>query len=318
MRRVFIVAVLAVLVLAVEGVQAQGYPAKPVRLIVPYAPGGGVDIMARLVSARLSERLGAQVIVENRAGAGTVIGTDAVARSAPDGYTLLMANPALAANPALNSKLPYDTARAFAPVILIADSYNVLVVHPSLPVKSVRALVALAKARPGELNYASAGMGSAIYLAMALFEDIAGINVMHIPYKGAGPALTDVLGGQVPMMFIATPPSVPYVKAGRLRALGVSSGHRLSLLPGVPTIAESGYPKYVLSNWYAVMAPAQTPNDIVSRLNKEINDVLASSEIKNRILGLGAEPGGGTPQQFGERLARETATWARVLKRMSK
>jgi tripartite-type tricarboxylate transporter receptor subunit TctC len=301
--------------LAVLPVFAQGYPNKPIRLIVPYAPGGGVDIMGRIVSARLSERLGVQVVVENRGGGGTVIGTDAVAKSAADGYTLLFGNPALSANPALNDNLPYDTLKHLAPVVMVAASFNVLVVHPSLPVKTVRELVALAKSKPGQLNYASAGEGSAIYLAMAMFQNTAGIDVVHIPYKGAGPALIDVVGGQVPMMFIASPPAVSYVNAGKLRGLGVSGVKRLAVLPDIPTIAESGYRGFEVNNWYAVMAPAETPNAIVLRLNGEINALLATPEFKERIAALGAEAAGGTPEQFGRRLRDEIALWRKVFAR---
>jgi tripartite-type tricarboxylate transporter receptor subunit TctC len=282
------------------------------RLIVPYAPGGGVDIMGRIIAAKLAARLGAQVIVENRGGGGTIIGTDAVVRAAPDGTTLLLANPALAANPALNENLPYDTLKSLAPVIMVAASYNVLVVHPSLPVKSVRDLVMLAKSKPGQLNYASAGEGSAIYLAMARFQNVAGIDVVHIPYKGAGPALSDVVGGQVPLMFIASPPAVGFISSGKLRGLGVSSARRLAILPQIPTIAESGYPGFEVNNWYAVVAPAATPMAIVTRLNTEINSILTAPDIKERIAALGAEPAGGTPEQFGQRLKTEMDVWARV------
>jgi tripartite-type tricarboxylate transporter receptor subunit TctC len=294
------------------GVHAQQYPAKPVRLIVPYASGGGVDIMGRIIAAKAAERLGAQMIVENRGGGGTIIGTEAVAKAAPDGYTLLFANPALAAAPALNANLPYDTLKSLAPVIMVAASFNVLVAHPSLPVKSVKDLVALARSKPGQLNYASAGDGSAIYLAMAMFQNTADIELVHIPYKGAGPALIDVVGGQVPMMFIASPPAVGFISAGKLRGLGVSSAKRLAILPDIPTIAESAYPGFEVNNWYSVMAPADTPGAIIARLNTEINAILAAPEVKERIAGLGAEPAGGTPEQFGRRLKAEMAAWAKV------
>ena len=291
---------------------AQNYPAKPVRMIVPYAPGGGVDIMGRITATRLSERLGVQVVVENRGGGGTVIGTDAVAKAAADGYTLLFGNPALSANPALNDKLPYDTLKHLAPVAMVAASFNVLVVHPSLPVKSVRELVALAKSKPGQLNYASAGDGSAIYLAMAMFQNTAGIDVVHIPYKGAGPALVDVVGGQVPMMFIASPPAVTYVNSGKLRALGVSGVKRLPVLPEVPTIAESGYKGFEVNNWYGVLAPGETPRAVVTRLNADINALINSADVRERMAALGAEPAGGTPEQFAQRLRDEIALWHKV------
>ena len=310
--RTLMVALTAPAVFTATFVLAQQYPSKPIRMIVPYAPGGGVDIMGRIVSARLSERLGAQVVLENRGGANTVIGTDAVAKAAPDGYTLLFGNPALSANPALNDNLPYDTLKHLAPVMMVAASFNVLVVHPSLPVKTVHELVALAKSKPGQLNYASAGEGSAIYLAMAMFQNTAGIDVVHIPYKGAGPALIDVVGGQVPMMFIASPPAVGYVNSGRLRGLAVSSIKRLAVLPDIPTVSESGYRGFEVNNWYGVMAPAETPAAIVARLNSELNALLATPEVRERMAALGAEPAGGAPELFGQRLRDEIALWRKV------
>jgi tripartite-type tricarboxylate transporter receptor subunit TctC len=295
---------------------AQNYPAKAVRMIVPYAPGGGVDIMGRITATRLSERLGVQVVVENRGGGGTVIGTDAVAKAPADGYTLLFGNPALSANPALNDKLPYDTLKQLAPVAMVAASFNVLVVHPSLPVKSVRELVAMAKSKPGQLNYASAGDGSAIYLAMAMFQNTAGIDVVHIPYKGAGPALVDVVGGQVPMMFIASPPAVTYVNSGKLRALGVSGIKRLAVLPEVPTIAEAGYKGFEVNNWSGVLAPGETPRAVVTRLNADINALINSADVRERMAALGAEPAGGTAEQFAQRLRDEIALWHKVFAKM--
>ena len=311
-RRVWWACSIAMGVSLAGGVHAQQYPARPVRLIVPYASGGGVDIMGRIIAAKAAERLGAQMIVENRGGGGTIIGTEAVAKAAPDGYTLLFANPALAAAPALNANLPYDTLKSLAPVIMVAASFNVLVAHPSLPVKSVKDLVALARSKPGQLNYASAGDGSAIYLAMAMFQNTADIELVHIPYKGAGPALIDAVGGQVPMMFIASPPAVSFISAGKLRGLGVSSARRLAILPDIPTIAESGYPGFEVNNWYSVMAPADTPSAIIARLNAEINAILAAPEVRERIAALGAEPAGGTPEQFGRQLKVEMAAWAKV------
>jgi tripartite-type tricarboxylate transporter receptor subunit TctC len=299
--------------------ETQPYPIKTVRIVVPYTPGGGVDIMARILATKLSERLGQQFIVENRPGGGTIIGTEAVARAAPDGYTLLFANPALTATPALVDKVPYDTMKSFASLGMVGASFNVLVVHPSLPVKTVKELVALAKARPGELNYASAGTGSAIHLAMELFQSVSGIDVVHIAYKGASPAITDVLGGQVPLMFATTPPAVEHMRTGKLRALGVSSARRLAVLPTVPTIAESGYPGFEVSNWYAFVVPAQTPRAIVNRLNGEIVAILRLPDVKERITSLGNEIETRTPEQFDAQLRKELATWQKVLgKRKSK
>lgn len=293
---------------------AQSYPAKPIRLIVPYAAGGTVDIMARIIAPKLSDSLGQQVIVDNRAGGGAIIGTELLAKSAPDGYTMMMANPAHAANPALHSKLPYDTVKNFAAVGLVALSASILVVHPSLPVKSVRELVALAKSRPGQLNYASSGVGGAGYLAMELFRSVTGIAVVHIPYKGAAPALSEVLGGQVPMMFITMPAALPHVRSGRLRVLAVSSAKRNAVLPDVPTVAESGYPGFENADWYGVLVPAGTPVDTVARLNAEINRILTMPEVKERIAALGADVGGGTPEQLNARIRTEVARWAKVIK----
>ena len=309
---------LALCGLAALGAPAQTYPSKPIRMIVPYAPGGGVDIMARIISPKLSDSLGQQVVVDNRAGGGAIVGTDLVAKSAPDGYTMLMANPAHAANPALHSKLPYDSIKNFSAVGLIALSSSILVVHPSLPVKSVRELVALAKSKPGQLNYASGGVGSAIYLSMELFKSAAGIDVLHIAYKGAAPALSEVIGGQVPMMFITTPSALPHVNAGRLRVLAVGSAKRHALLPNVPTVAESGYPGFENTDWYGVLVAAGTPANIIGRLNVEINSALALSDIKERISALGAEIGGGTPEQLDERIKAEVRRWAKVLRNIDK
>ena len=286
-------------------VEAQQYPSKPVRLIVPYAPGGGVDIMGRIAAQKYGERLGTQFIVENRAGGGTIIGTEAVARAAPDGYTLLFTNPALPASAVLNDKLPFDPVQSFAPVGLFASSYNVLVVHPSLPVKTLKEFVALATAKPAQLNYASAGNGSAIHLAMVAFESTAAIQLVHVPYKGAAPAMTDVLGGQVSIMFSTAPPAVEYIRAGKLRALGVSSAKRLPALPNVPTIAESGYPGFEVNNWLGIVAPAQTPREIIARLNSEMNAILALADVRERITSLGNDPAGGTPEQLGDRIKKE-------------
>jgi tripartite-type tricarboxylate transporter receptor subunit TctC len=296
-----------------NGAGAQVYPSKPVRLIVPYAAGGGVDILGRIVAAKLTESLGVQVIVDNRAGGGTIIGSEAVAKAPADGYTLLFTNAALTASPALNEKLPFDPVKSFAPVAMVAGSYNVLIVHPSLPVKTVKDMVALAKSKPGQLNYASGGVGSAIHLAMELFASRANIDVVHIPYKGAGPALTDVLGGQVLTMFATPVAAMPYIKTGRLRPLGVSSLKRLAFLPDVPTIAESGYPGFEVNNWYGMLAPADTPRELVTRLNTMVNALLAMPDVKERVGGLGAEPQPGTPEQFAQRVSKEVSGWTQVL-----
>jgi tripartite-type tricarboxylate transporter receptor subunit TctC len=292
---------------------AQSYPVKPVRMIVPYAPGGGVDITGRFIAKQFTDRLGTQFIVDNRAGGGTIIGTEAVARAAPDGYTLLVANVALSASPALNAKLPFDPVKSFAAVGQISSSYSVLVVHPSVPVKTVKALIALAKTNPGQLNYASAGVGSAIHLAMEVFQQAAGIKLVHIPYKGAAPALNDVLGGQITIKFTATSTSVDYIRSGRLRALGISSPKRRAVLPDVPTIAESGLPGFEVNGWQGIVAPAQTPREIVTRLNAEMNAILKLGEVTEFFAKIGTDPAGGPPEELGDRIAREVVLWRRVL-----
>jgi tripartite-type tricarboxylate transporter receptor subunit TctC len=298
----------------VNDLYAQTYPMRPVRIIVSYPPGGTVDFMARIVASKLAESLGQQVIVDNRPGGGTLIGTELVARSAPDGYTLLMANIAFGASPALHARMPYDTAKDFAPVSLVALLPSFLVVHPSLPVKSVHELVALAKSRPGKLSYASAGTGSLLHLTMERFKAVAGIDVVHIPYKGAAPALSDVLGGQLPVMFIPGPPALAHINAGRIRALGVTNAKRLALLPDVPTIAESGYPGFELYDWEGVMAPANTPAQIIAKLNAEINRILTMPEVRDYVSSQGATATGSTPEQLAERIKAELTTWPKIVK----
>ena len=290
---------------------ARAYPEKPVRLVVPYAPGGGVDIMARLIASKFSAAMGQQFVVDNRGGAGAILGTDLVAKSVPDGYTLLFTNPAHVSNPSLHATLPFDSIRDFAPVGLAGVSSSVLVVHPATPARSVKELVALAHAKPGQLNYASAGVGSAIFLAMELFKSTAKIDVVHVPYKGAAPAMTDVIGGQVPLMFIASPPALPHIKAARLRALGASSAKGLAVLPDVRPIADT-YPGFDHTDWYGVLAPAGTPTAIVNRINSEINKALAATDVRERILAAGAEPAGSTVREFAVRIRDETAKWAKV------
>ena len=256
-----------------------------------------------------------QVIVDNRPGGGTVIGTELVARAAPDGYTLLMANIAFGANPALVAKLPYDTVKDFSPVSLVALLPSFLVVHPSLPVRSVRELVALAKAKPGELSYASAGNGSLLHLTMERFKAVAGINIQHIPYKGAAPALSDVLGGQLAIMFIPGPPALQHIKSGRIHALGVTNSSRVALLPNVPTISESGYPGFELYDWEGIIAPANTPTAVISRLNAEINSILAVPEVREYIQSQGANAQASTPDELAQRVKSEIAVWTDVVKK---
>lgn len=308
-------ALLAATSLGTAAAIAQPYPSKPIRLIVPYPPGGGTDIFARIVGAKLGEALGQQLVIEQRPGAGGVIGAEAAAKAAPDGYTLLIGQASnLAINPNLMSRLPYDPVRDFSPITLIAASPNLLVVHPSLPVRSVKDLVTLAKSRPGSINYASAGNGSPGHLAAEYFKTVAKINLVHVPYKGATPALTDVIAGQVSLYFTSPVAAQPYVRSGRLRQIAVTSGQRFPPLPDVPTIAEAGYKEVDMTSWWGLLAPAGVARDIVARLNAETLRVLGAAEMKERLAGQGAVVVTNTPEQFGAYIKTEIANWSRIVK----
>ena len=294
---------------------AANYPAKPVRLVVPFPAGGTTDILARAVAQRLSEAWGQQVIVDNRPGAGGNIGSDLVAKAKPDGYTLLMGTVGThAINPSLYRNMPYDHVKDFAPVILVAGVPNVLVVNPSLPVHSVPELIAYAKANPGKLNFASSGNGTSIHLSGELFKTMAGVQMTHVPYKGSSPALADLMGGQVQLMFDNLPSSLGLIKGGKLRAIAVTSATRAAALPDVPTIAESGLPGFEASSWFGVLAPAATPHEIVAKLNGTIALWLATPEAKEKLLAQGAIAAGGSPEDFARHIDRETAKWAKVVK----
>ena len=302
------------LALACSSAMAQTYPARPVRLVVPSGPGGGTDITARIVAPKLSEQIGQQVVVENRAGAGSMIGGEVVARAAPDGYTLLMGISTLAINPAMYKKVPYDALKDFAPISQVVSLPNVLVTHPSLPAKTVKELVALARARPGQLNYASAGVGTNPHLSMELFLSMTGLKMIHVPFKGAGPGLIDTVAGHVSVMTPSIISGLPHVKGGRLRALGVTSAKRAGGVPDIPTIAEAGVPGYDAVQWFGVLAPAATPRPIVVRLHGEIVRVLQAAEVRDRLSADGADPVGSTPEEFAAFLRAETAKWAKVVK----
>lgn len=299
--------------LASGAVHAQAYPAKPVRVIVSYAPGGATDIVARLVAQKLTESMGRPFIIDNVTGAGGVIGDSQAARATPDGYTLLGTSSSFSINPAVVAQLPFDPVKSFAPVALVARAPFVLVVHPSLPAKSVKELIALAKAHPDKLNFASAGQGTAVHLTGELFNSMAGVKMTHIPYKGSGPALIDLLSGQVQLTFANVLSSRGYIEAGRLRALAVSSAKRSTVLPELPTVAEAGVPGYGTGSWYGYLAPAGTPQPIVQRLNAEINKAIKSPDMAKRLANDGAEPAGGPPEEFGEFVAREIARWRKVV-----
>ncbi len=294
---------------------AQPYPAKPIRMIVGYPPGGGTDIVGRMMAQKFSENFGHTVIVDNRWGATGNIGTELAARATPDGYTLLMGNVAPnAINVSLFKKIAFDPVNDFAPVSLVALTPNMLVVHPSVPVKNIKDLIALAKAKPGAYNYASAGIGSSSHLAGALFGILTGTNIVHVPYKGGGPAMVDVLAGQMQLYFGTMPGVMPHVKSGKLRPVAVTSDKRSQTLPEFPTIAESGVTGYEAATWYGLLAPAQTPRAIVERLHREVVKILGVAEMRERLVAQGFEPVGGTPEQFGAYIKTEIAKWGKVIR----
>ena len=293
---------------------AADYPSKPIRIVVPYPPGGFNDTLARTLGQKLYEKWGQAVVVDNRPGGGTTIGTNLAAKSAPDGYTLLIVSFAFAVNPALYATLPYDTSKDFAPVIFAATTPNLLVVNPDLPAKSVKELIALARTKPGALNYASAGNGSSNHLSMELFKTLAGIDAVHIPYKGSAPAVSDLIGGQVNVMFDNVPNVLPQVKAGKLRALAVSSKERSPFVKDLPTVAESGVPGFDVSVWFGVVAPAGTPRPVIAKLNGEINAILKLPEVRHSFNNQGVETAGGTATEFTAFIAAQTTKWAKVVK----
>ena len=292
----------------------QAWPVRAVRIVVPSAPGGGADITARIIAPKLSEQLGQQVVVENRSGAGTMIGSEVVARAAPDGYTLLMGISTLAINPSMYRKVPYNALKDFAPISQVVSLPNVLVTHPSLPAKTVKELVAFARARPGQLNYASAGIGTNPHLSMELFLTLTGLKMLHVPYKGAGPGIVDVVAGHVSVMTPSIISGLPHVKGGRLRALGVTSAKRAGGAPDIPTIAEAGVRGYEAVQWFGVLAPAGTSRELVARLHGEIVRLLQAADVRNRLFADGADPVGSSPEEFAAFLRAETAKWAKVVR----
>ena len=292
---------------------AQPYPAKPIKIVVPYPPGGFNDTLGRTLAAKFTEAWGQPAVVENKPGANTLIGSDFVAKSPPDGYTLLVVAFPFAVTPSLIRNMPYDTLKDFAPVVLAAQSPNLLVVNPSLPVKSVGELIALAKAKPNSLSYASTGNGSSNHISMELFKSLAGVQIVHIPYKGSAPAVTDLLGGQVHLMFDNVPNVLPHVKAGKLVALGQTGVKRSPLISDIPTVAEAGVAGYEVTVWFGLVAPAGTPREVVQKLNAETLRILAMPDVRERFLAQGVEPAGGTPEQFGEHIRTQMAKWAKVV-----
>jgi len=290
------------------------YPTRTVRLIVPSSPGGGTDISARILAPQLTQFLGQQVIVENRPGAGTMIGGEAVARAAPDGYTLLMGISTLAINPAMYKKVPYDALKDLAPISQAVALSNVLVIHPSLPSRNLKEFIAFAKARPGDLNFASAGKGTSPHLSMELFLVLAKLKMLHVPYKGSGPGVTDLIAGHVPVMMPNMLSAQPHIKSGRLRALGVTGGKRAPGADDIPTIAEAGVPGYEAVQWYGVLAPAGTPAEIIGKLHTGVVRAVQNPEVRKRLMNDGAEPVGSSPAEFGAYIRTETEKWARVIK----
>jgi len=294
---------------------AQTYPAKPVRVIVPFPPAGAADIVARAIAQEMSKAWGAQVVVDNRAGAGGLIGAEQAARAAPDGYTLLFASASpMTVNPHLTARPPYDPLKDFTPIILIGFSPNVLVVHPSLPVQSVKALIALAKARPGQLNYASNGVGTLSHLAVELIKFQAGINMVHVPYKGGAPAIIDTVAGHCSVFISAYPTVAGQIRAGRLRAIAVTSAKRIAIAPDLPTVAEAALPGFEAMQWWGAYGPVGLPAELVSKLNADIGKALSSAEVKQRLAADAAEPAGGSPGDLAAYLKTDYERWGRLVK----
>ncbi len=294
---------------------AQDYPEKTIRLIVPYTPGGTADMLARTIGQKMAESLGQQIIIDNRPGAGGNIGADLVAKAAPDGYTILMGTVAThAINPNLYPKIPYDAAKDFAPIALVATLPNLLVVNPSLPARNVKELIALAKSKQGELAFASAGNGTSQHLSGELFKKMTGVDMIHIPYKGSAPAVTDLVGGQVQLMFDNIPSSLPQVRAGKLRALAVTGPRRSPVLPDLPTLSEAGLPGFSITSWFALFAPAGTPAKILIRLNKEAGKAIASKELRQQWMAQGIEPAGGTSEQLAAFRRIEAPKWEKIVR----
>ena len=318
MRLKHALAGVAALALAAHGVSAGAQawsPTRPVRLIAPFPPGGAVDVVARIAASRLPERLGQQVVVDNRGGANAIIGTEIAARAAPDGHTILIVPIGHSITPSVTKKLPYDTLRDFAPIGLIGNGAYVLVVNPSVPAKSVGEFITYAKSRPGQLSYAFTGHGNATHLAAELFKVLSGTDMVAVNYKGGGPALTDLIGGQMQVFFSGVASGAAQIKGGKIRALGVTTPRRSGALPDVPTIAEAGVPGYEVDGWYGLLAPAVTPAAVIRRFNSELGAVLAMPEMKERLLGAGIDARASTPAEFHELITRDITRWAEVVKK---
>ena len=291
------------------------YPSKPIRMIVPSAPGSGPDIMARAIGQKLTEALGQAIVIDDKPGAGGIIGSEAAAKAPPDGYTLIMSNAgAHTVNPGLYAKLPYDPVKDFAPVTLVALAPNILIVHPTLPVRNVKDLIALAKAKPGELTFGSGGNGSTAHLSGEMFKTMAGINIVHIPFKGSPAAVIGVIAGQIALAIPNIPPALPHVRSGKLKALAVTTAKRAAGVPDLPTVAEAGLPGYEATAWFGVLAPAATPSQIIARLNAAIVKIAHAREMQERLTAEGADAVGNTPEQFAQIIKSDIAKWAKVIK----
>jgi tripartite-type tricarboxylate transporter receptor subunit TctC len=316
-RTVRRVARLAACVLALAlplGAHAQAWPSKPIKYIVPFPPAGATDITARVVADKLAPALGQPVVVENKPGAAGNVGTEFVAKSAPDGYTILQVTVAQSISASLYAKLGYDLQKDLIPVALVANVPNVMVVHPSVPAKSVKEFIDLAKASPGKINFASSGSGTSIHMSAEMFKMLAGVDIVHVPYKGSAAALNDLLGGQVSVMFDNLPPSMPHIKSGKLRALAVTTTQRYPGLPDVPTMQEAGVAGYDAAAWFGILAPAGTPRDVVTKLNAEVNRIVMLPDVRERFDQQGAVPNPGTPEQFGAFIKSEIEKWSKVVK----
>jgi tripartite-type tricarboxylate transporter receptor subunit TctC len=307
-------ALTAYFVAASTAADAQGYPTRPVRLVVASTPGGGTDISARMIAPKLSEYLGQQVVVENRAGATTTIGVNFVARAAPDGYTLLMGVSSLTINPHILKNIPYDVVKDLAPISQVVVAPNIMVSHPSLPVRSVKELIAFARTRPGQLNFAAGGAGSSQHLAIELFLSMTGLKIVHVPYKGQGPALLDTVAGHMHLMMANVISALPHVRNGRIRAIGVTGLKRAAVAPEIPTIAEAGVPGYEVVQWYGILAPAMTPRDIITKLHAGTVRALQDPVVKERFVSDGGETVGSTPEEFAAVIRADLKKWGKVVK----
>lgn len=294
---------------------AQDYPTRPVRLILPFPPGGGTDILGRLISERLSAALGQPVLTENRGGAGGNVGAEAAARSAPDGYTILLAAPSLAISPSLYAKLNYDPVKDLAPISLVATVPNVMITHPSVPAQTLQEFIALARQKPGAMNFGSGGSGTSNHLAGELFNIVTGTKLVHVPYKGVNLAMNDVLSGRIHLVVIGVPAAAPHIKSGRLRALAIIAPQRAPALPEVPTVADAGLSNFEVTTWYGVLAPAGTPRPVISRLNSELVRIMHTLEMQERLAAMATEPRTSTPEEFAAYLAQEIAKWGDVVRK---